>query len=234
MRRIRFLSVLHGIARMGGVNPAEGDYTDAYVWGLAEFVNMRVREGWEWIFWPEWTVSEERTPVDDVVSLEQSGETEIGEVFGVSKNDSDSNENTQWISWKRTSGGIYVPDAPSTVWVRFRLRPPEFTGVEYVGTTAYVTGDVVYVVSAGECYKALQGSTGQNPVTESSYWELVEFPYVLGNFVKRAALADSLREEDEDDVRPARMEGRAYEDLYRAVDVVEEQQGYAGTVEVAA
>lgn len=59
MRTVTFKTVLHGSARMLGLDPAR-DLSPARAAVMAEAINLRVAEGWKREFWPEWTVSEQR------------------------------------------------------------------------------------------------------------------------------------------------------------------------------
>lgn len=58
MRTVTFKSVLHGSARLLGLNPDRLDTIKAAQ--LAEYLNQHVRFGWQWDWWPEWTLLEER------------------------------------------------------------------------------------------------------------------------------------------------------------------------------
>lgn len=233
MRTVTFRSVLHGVAKLMGIDPAEGDYTDSFVAAVAESVNLRVREGWEWTYWPEWTLTEERTPdANNVIEYEQAGETVIGEIFGVSSVDP-GEQAARWVTWRPTDEGILITaeTVPDPAYVKFRQRPPEFSGEEWDATVTYAVGDLVYVDDARGCFRSIQAGMNQDPETETAYWTAVEFPYVLANFVKRAVYADMLQEDGQDD-KAQRQESRAYAELLRAVDVVEEQQGLSMDVQV--
>lgn len=59
MRTETFQNVLHGAARLGGLDPSR-DFGNQRASALAEYINERVREGWEHEFWPEWTPIEQR------------------------------------------------------------------------------------------------------------------------------------------------------------------------------
>lgn len=59
MRTITFQSVLWGSARLLGLDPAR-DLNSARAATLTEYANQRVREGWQFDYWPEWTPTEKR------------------------------------------------------------------------------------------------------------------------------------------------------------------------------
>jgi len=283
MRTISFKSLLHSVSLRAGISPDSGDYTDEHAASVADFAEIRIQEGWEWMFWPEWTVIERRqyrytwdntetyalgaevyyndnyyyslqaantgknpeseaswwvlvAAVDDddyafdrYVSLDQTDETAIGEVKGVYARNPRTSDYPGALAFHLTDNGVQPSSlAPNRVWIEFRKRPPEFTSVEWVAATAYVTGDVVYVDSTGQCYKALQDGTGKDPTTETAYWEVQPVPFVLNKFLKRAVYSDLLAEDGQES-KAERQESRAYAYLADAADIAEGQQGQ-GTV----
>jgi hypothetical protein len=132
------------------------------------------------------------------VALEQAGKTVIADVSRICKNDPDLNPTRPGeIPHKLTNLGI-VPLACSgtRVYVTFRKPVPQFTSDEWDAAEAYEADDLVYDDASGDCYKALQASTNQ-AVTLAAYWERVEFPLRLKNFVSIAAYADALRGDDQ-------------------------------------
>lgn len=112
-------------------------------------------------------------------------------------------------------------EAPIQPWVRFQTTPPEFSWTEWAAGTAYAIGDLCYVASTGYTYKALLTSTGQNPVSATTYWEEVGFPHFLLNYVKHAVSSDLMQEDD------GRYKERALAEaeLERMSDVRMEAQG---------
>lgn len=60
MRTVTFKSVLHRAAHLMGWDPTTADLTDERAARCAEAIQDRCREGWQWAFWPEWTILEER------------------------------------------------------------------------------------------------------------------------------------------------------------------------------
>lgn len=58
MRTVTFQSVLNGAARRASLNPIGLD--SGLLAQLAEYVTSWAKKGWEWEFWPEWTVLEQR------------------------------------------------------------------------------------------------------------------------------------------------------------------------------
>lgn len=116
---------------------------------------------------------------------------------------------------------IEAENAPTQPWIRFRTVCPEFSMTAWSGSTAYTIGDLCYLASTGDTYKALQASTNQNPYTELAYWEPVHFPELFKKYVKHACAADLMMEDE----GKYKQEGKAQAELERLQDVRIDQQG---------
>jgi len=114
---------------------------------------------------------------------------------------------------------VGADQAPTQPWIRFRTVPRKFSWTDWNSGTDYAIEDVVYYATTGHSYKALRSSTNKNPESETSDWEPVEFPEFLFTFVKWAVAADR----DSDDKAKAQSMDRAYSDLDRLVDKLEQQ-----------
>lgn len=88
------------------------------------------------------------------------------------------------------------PSIPSQPWLRFRPRPPEFSLTAWSAITAYSIGDLCYLDSTGETFKALISNTNKNPSTNTTDWEPIPFPVFLRPYVIHAVAADRLTEEE--------------------------------------
>lgn len=355
MRRVPFQSVLIGTAKMLGL-VAERDLTPARAASLTEYINNRVKEGWEFDFWPEWTRREERqyrppwdgnavydttagrpvevnyaavgglqyvqalqpsggalgpqvpfdgngninapywalsagdytaqpyqpgrtyfgggwgepgdqvwdpsslkflqcyvthiagpsidytkfavlTPFDRYVGFHQPGQTPLGRVRAVYLRDPMvATRNPGQIPFKLSGRGVQVNfRAPASVWVEFADREPQFTSCFWSGTVSYLgQGELVYFPPClggdGNCYRSKLASLGDQPAPDSQFWELQAFPLVLSNFVKRAALADALRDLKQTD-RASFEEQRAYDELASAQEREIQAQGGSETVQ---
>ena len=53
MRTVTFKSVLMGIAERAGLSPETADLSLEEACTITEFINSRLREAWEWAWWPE-------------------------------------------------------------------------------------------------------------------------------------------------------------------------------------
>ena len=273
MRTVTFKSVMWGIARLAGLSPESSDLSQESADTIVEFINRRVREGWENSWWPELMCLEERyyrtdwevgtgyvagdevwhattgaywrcsvahtgqEPVDGSAYWEEPDDldryvpyelgtlTPIGETKGIFKNNPRQNPDTAYeLAFEVSENGIQVgTEAGNTVWIHFRRRPASFTGTPYGAGTGYVAGDLVYYGTTGEVYRALNGTTGNLP-TDAEHWEKVDFPYVIGEFVKMAGYSDWLRNDGQTEKSVAEEE-RGWGELERAADVALSAQG---------
>lgn len=234
MRRVSFQSVLHGAARLAGLEPAR-DLREPLLSTLLEHINQRVGEGWRWDFWPEWTLTESRTRLGAEATgyyfpLEEAGKTTIETVKGervFRRNPKVYPRNPWSVDFSIIDTGILVPSAPETIYVMFRPGPPQFATTVWNPATAYVAGDLRYysnATTAGETYRALQAGTNKNPITETAYWVRVDFPEAIAGYVKRAAASDHKRSQGQDE-RAGQMLDMAELELRDALDRALESQG---------
>jgi|GEM_PF-1478029 len=164
--------------------------------------------------------------LDTAIGLDQPGQTPIGTVLKVTAEDPREHPHTSHFDFWLSPAGIQVKlkgSQPKSVYVQFRLRPPVFTATAWSSATAYLAGMRAYDAATGECYLAL-AQNSNTPVTNLEYWQKIDFPYVLANYVKRMCEAEGLEEEGQDDkadLRRSRGE-TALEDEW---DKAEGQQG---------
>lgn len=108
------------------------DATTADKAKIAAFVQRRGREAWQFDFWPETMLSEERTcetSGDRVfVSLDQTGDptpNAIGLVRGCYLDDPLSDPAPRRVRWVLSGDAIFLPSFDyTTVWVWFQRVPP--------------------------------------------------------------------------------------------------------------
>lgn len=94
------------------------------------------------------------------VALDQTGQTAIGTVLGAYRSDPRLRAGAKRVDYLVTSEGIQLlRHTPTSVWLHFRQRPPEFTATEYDATLAYTAGELVLFATDGECYEALDTVT---------------------------------------------------------------------------
>ncbi len=143
---------------------------------------------------PGWTPLA-NTDWERTVSLDQSGATPIGTVLSVSPRHPLTSPGTPHWKFLLSPNGIEIPaEAGNSVWIRFRKRPPTFTSDPYRADGEYATAALVYFLSDGEVYQRTSTGeplTGTDP-TDATHWTRVPFPYVLANYVRRAAYGEAL------------------------------------------
>lgn len=234
MRTVTFQSVLHGAARMLGMDPAR-DLTFPQAATLTEYIQTRFDEAVGFEFWPELMATEERT-VDGnkVFAYEEVGKTDIGEVANVALRNPRQSRAPGYMPFEPCANGIQLaPEAPATVWVTFRVRPATWTSVPWTAATAasLVLGAVRYYPVTGECYVSLEAGNVAVPGSDATKWVKVDFPMVLAPFVKRAAAADRLGDQKQQ-ARKATELAQAYQDLSDAAEQATSQQGQFSRIEV--
>ncbi len=165
------------------------------------------------------------TPFNRYVAYEQTGQTKMDEVAMVSRKDPRVwPDRPGQIPFAPSALGVQIldPTAPGLVWVTFRLRPPQFTSVLYSASGNVAVDELRYWPTSaggtGECYVALQAQTPAaiSPAS-ATYWSRVNFPAILANFVKRAAFADALSDQKQQDRKTNELE-TALEELQDASD----------------
>lgn len=105
-------------------------------------------------------------------------------------------------------------------YLRFQPPEPQFTLTEWDHEINYAIGDLAYLAAQGECYRALQATTNNDPYTETAYWEPVGFPEFLLKFTKLGVAADRCLDEKQ----TLQLEGKAQMELERLFDEKMESQ----------
>jgi hypothetical protein len=93
--------------------------------------NERIADCWEWADWPELMRVEERTVEGNdttgyFIPYEQTGQTAMGEVFAVLRDNPATHVAPRAIGYTLLGDNVRFPqstDLPSTVWVNYRIRP---------------------------------------------------------------------------------------------------------------
>jgi hypothetical protein len=97
--------------------------------------NERIADCWEWADWPELMRVEERTVEGNdttgyYIPYEQVGQTDMGEVFGALRDNPATHVAPRDIAYTLLGDNVRFPqsnDLPTSVWVRFRVRPDDYT-----------------------------------------------------------------------------------------------------------
>ena len=199
-RTIPFKRVLHGVwTRTGGDPASQNNLETNAAHAVTEYINEAYKFAWQFYEWPEALTVEQRTFASQLVEWEQSGETAMETVLGVSQDDPRLKAYARPVTFKSGPAGIYVPSdfASSELWITYRKPAPWFTATEYDGSTSYALGDTVYYATSGECYECIQAGSGNLP-TDTDYWTKLDFLAILEAAVKQGARSEWLREEGQE------------------------------------
>jgi hypothetical protein len=161
---------------------------------------------------------EEATELDQYVARDQFWEdTQIGAVWAVYRDDPRDFRNPIKVGWWMSSNGIQIMSTALTkVWIEFGLHPPRFTSSEWDSEETYAEDDIVYYPITGQCYVALGPGANHVP-TDTAFWDLQRFPYILAKHIKLAAVAEALKEDEAFD-KATVQEGLAEFALSKAMD----------------
>jgi hypothetical protein len=157
------------------------------------YFQRNIRFAWENYEWPELCPTEELVPDGDrIIPLEGASNQDIGEVFAVWDGDPDGDCRPREIGFTITPDGLKLSRECDPVWVYFKARVPDYYGEDWDEDAAYERDDQTYNPTTGRFYRALVASTG-HATTEEAYWEELEIPYSLFEYVVQASYADALR-----------------------------------------
>jgi hypothetical protein len=132
---------------------------------LVAAANEAIAQCWEWADWPELCRVESRTVQGDdttgfYIDYAQAGQTPMDVVFSVLRDNPNTHVAPREIGYTLLGSAIRFPqstDLPTTVWVRFRLRPETYTASNLSATVPAVLAKAVgYMLTA-----ALQEEDGQ-------------------------------------------------------------------------
>jgi hypothetical protein len=113
--------------------------------------NERIADCWEWADWPQLMRVESRTVQGDAangyyIDYEQSGQTAMGEVFGVLRDNPATHVSPRAIGYTLLGDAIRFPedtDLPTSVWVNYRVRPTEYSASNLSATVPAVIAKAV-------------------------------------------------------------------------------------------
>jgi hypothetical protein len=132
---------------------------------LVAAANEAIAQCWEWADWPELMRTESRTVQGDdttgfYIDSAQAGQTPMGEVFAVLRDNPNTHVAPREIGYTLLGSAIRFPqstDLPTTVYVRYRLRPDTYTASNLTATVPAVLAKAVgYMLTA-----SLQEEDGQ-------------------------------------------------------------------------
>ena len=124
---------------------------------LVAAANDAIEQCWTWSDWPELMREESRTVQGDstngfYIDYVQSGQTEMGEVFAVLRDNPATHVAPRQIGFTLLSDSIRFPedtDLPASVYVRYRIRPTDYSASNLSATVPAVLGKAVsYMLAA--------------------------------------------------------------------------------------
>jgi hypothetical protein len=139
-----------------GSNPIDNIPAGAKTMMVAA-ANDAIAQCWEWADWPELCRVEERTVQGNdttgyYIDYEQVGQTAMGEVFGVLRDNPNRHVAPREVAYTLLGDAIRFPqstDLPTTVWVRYRIRPETYTASNLSATVpAVLSKGTAYMLTA--------------------------------------------------------------------------------------
>lgn len=124
---------------------------------LVAAANERIADCWEWADWPELMRVESRAVEGNAtngyyIPYEQSGQTAMGEVFAVYRDNPATHVAPREIGYTLLGDAIRFPedtDLPTSVYVRYRIRPIDVQArVTAIGMTAALAENIYPAVLA--------------------------------------------------------------------------------------
>jgi hypothetical protein len=167
MRTVTLQSILlRAWQRVGNDASTIGNVPSGAQTMLVAAANDAIAQCWEWADWPELCRVESRTVQGDdttgfYIDYDQGSPlTPMGEVFSVLRDNPNRHVAPREVGFTLLGSAIRFPqstDLPTTVWVRFRLRPDTYTASNLSATVPAVLAKAVgYMLTA-----ALQEEDGQ-------------------------------------------------------------------------
>jgi len=141
---------------------------------------------------------------DRYVAFAQSGETEIGTVFGVYDRSPRLVRNAQELNYQIDGSYIRVLDAVPYAWVHYRQKCPFLFGDTWA-SGSYAVGDQVYYETAtlnGDFYRCIATATSQAP-TDTAKWVKLEIPRIFYRYLVQAIYTDYLPGDGQNEKRNA-------------------------------
>lgn len=155
---------------------------------------------------------------------------ESGAVLDVWDSNPQTADDAKQVGWIDRGTAIYIKKSAAKVWLYISVPVSRFSAAPWAVGTAYNAGDVVYLESTGECYKATASTTGDNPATATSIWTLQRLPLVLADYAAIRTAADLYREDEQMD-KAMMLDGLAddclleQQDQFRARTTAAQQTG---------
>lgn len=171
---------------------------------IVGLINDELERFWEYGFWPGTFKIEQRTidATDKFILKEAAGKSVIGlidprECFFW---DQPIPNSLEYVLCEVEDLGdrivCFDDDCPEEPYIRFQIPAPVFTREAYGAGSTYGLGSLVYDSTTEECYASAQAANTGHAVTDAAWWTKVLFPSLARTFVKWAASAEWISEDD--------------------------------------
>lgn len=183
MRTVTLLDVLNDICAewRGETYTAMLSATGAatLVAKLQSKLNTAYEMAWEYYDWPETLGSEERTPDSRLIAHSQTGKDTIHLMIDITNRDPDliSTAGIVSLPYRETDDGWLLLRDVTPVWCQYQKQPPTFGLTAHVQASTFTAG--TRVLSGGNSYVALQDVPADTVITNTSYWAIIPFLYLL-------------------------------------------------------
>jgi hypothetical protein len=158
MRTVTLQSILlRAWQRVGNDASTIGNVPSGAQTMLVAAANDAIEQCWTWADWPELCRVESRTVQGDetngyYIDYAQAGQTPMGEVLSVLRDNPNTHVAPREIGFTLLGSAIRFPqsaDLPTTVYVRYRLRPDTYTASNLSATVpAVLSKATAYMLTA--------------------------------------------------------------------------------------
>ena len=168
------------------------------------------------------------TPFLRTISYTAEGQTAIDAVEYITEKDPRIYPGQHRIAFDLFDAIVVRGELP-VVWVKFRRCVDTWIGAAHQAGASYTQGQQVYYGT--DYYRRTAAGSGTEPPTDTSVWEVIEFPYIFRSAVPRAAYADWLDAEGQQDKSGAE-ERRAQRLIDREMEIIQLDQNQSRRLNV--
>jgi len=243
MISVNFSRLLYRFCQLAGLD--RDNITDQNFKMFRDFFTSRVGMAWNSEYWSQGMRIQSQAVTNLSAGVGFILPSDVEELINVLDADPRVTNRTAQIGFMLTEDGTYryavlQKNAPSTVWIEYKVDPIETFGDAYSASIAYEAGSQIYFdtstnsgaysagagkIPAGNFYNVLSNTTaGQNPTSNPTLFQKVEVPEFLGEHLVRACLSDFLRSEGQFD-QATQAEAEAEAERQVQVDKLIRQQG---------
>jgi hypothetical protein len=189
--------IMNFAARNGRIDPSTGAHnlTTGDLRMLSVWISTAIEEAWnrprgkDWV-WPFLVNSATLTVTSGIIAL---ADISYGPWISLwSADPRTANSNAYRVPVRVIdASGIYPQCDLGSVFGLYVARVPEFSSTQWSGATSYVTGDVVYDSTTGQCWRAKTAVTGGTGIvlSNATYWEEQLIPRQFGDYLTWSCLS---------------------------------------------